>query len=337
MKDHPSGWTEAVIINPWDTTTLLQRVAMVPGDMTELPPDLPSDAVVVRIPLEKAVVESTVHVGLIEEFGGDEAIAGVSDVDYIKSPAIREKLRNGQMVNCGGWMSPDIERIIKLSPDAILISPYQNGGSYGHLTDLQIPVLYFADYTEKNPLGRAEWIRYYGRLFGRDNKADSIFNAVAYNYNYYKEESLKDAELNGRKSVIMDIPAMGTWYVPPGGTTNSNFIEDAGAANPFQYLKGDQFVGIAAEKALFEASDADVWIIRLNSASPLTMDQLKKDFSSAPQFKAYKEGNVWACNTNDSFYFEETPFHPEKLMEDLYHILHTPNPSDSLNYFNRLK
>ena len=71
------------------------------------------------------------------------------------------------IVDCGSSMAPDIERIIALKPEAILVSPFENSGGYGKLDKLHIPLIEAADYMESSPLGRAEWMKFYGMLFGR--------------------------------------------------------------------------------------------------------------------------------------------------------------------------
>lgn len=337
LYNHPEGWWEAQITNPWDTATLLQSLALVPHttNVTEL--NLPDNLTLIRIPLKKTLVTSTVHVGIIEEFGKEDAIAGITDEDYIKSPKIKAKLDNSEIFVCGSWMSPDIEKIIKLSPDAILLSPYQNGGNYGNITELGIPIIYVADYMENTPLGRAEWLKYYGLLYGKEKLTDSIFKATEEKYFNLKNLCKKESDKKGKKKIIMDLPYSGTWQVPSGGSTNDYFIQDVSGINPFSSLSGNPFARITPEKGFYDAQDADVWIIRQNSIKTLSLKQLEKDFPFAPKFKAYQKGNVWACNTNESHYFEDTPFHPEKIMEDLYRILYLQDPPDSLNYFNRLK
>ena len=75
-------------------------------------------------------------------------------------------------------MNPDMERIIDLHPDAILLSPFENSGGYGRIEKLNIPIIECADYMETSALGRAEWMRFYGLLFGAAPQADSLFAEV---------------------------------------------------------------------------------------------------------------------------------------------------------------
>lgn len=330
------GWTEARLVNPWNRNAELQELALVPRETDPEVLDIPESHTVVRIPLKKSLVTTTVLIGLLEELGTSGNIAGVSDVPYVKSKDILEKLKSGEIVNCGAWMAPDIERIVKLNPDAILLSPYQDGGNYGHLTDLHLPIVYTADYMEDSPLGRAEWMKFYGMLYGADNAADSLFNKVEADYRRLACLADSLARSEGRPAVMIDTPYMGLWYAHGRGSANDTFIRDAGGSNPFTDVVEGTTVGLSPEKYFMEAHDADVWIQRYASPVPLTLARLKADNPMYPRFKAYKNGNVWGCNTDTSLFYEETPFHPEYLLSDLVDILHPGHMKVQPRYFKRV-
>ena len=150
-----------------------------------LPADLP-EGTLVRTPLSKAVVYSSVHCGLLDQIGALESIGGVCDLKYIKLPEVQDGCRTGSIADVGNGMNPDMEKIIDLHPDAIMLSPFENSGGYGRVEKLDIPIIECADYMETSALGRAEWMRFYGLLFGEAQKADSLFAEVEKNYNELK-------------------------------------------------------------------------------------------------------------------------------------------------------
>lgn len=97
-----------------------------------------------------------------------DRIVGVCDAQYIQIPDIQKRLRlaegaKGKIEDCGSSMSPNIERIIALKPDAIILSPYE-GQSLGRLGKLGVPIILAADYMETSSLGRAEWMRFFAWL-----------------------------------------------------------------------------------------------------------------------------------------------------------------------------
>ena len=128
-------------------------------------------------------------------------------------------------------MSPVIEKIIDIHPDAILLSPFENSGGYGKLEDLDIPLVECAEYMEVSPLARAEWMRFYGLLFGKQKKADKLFAEVDESYNDLKQEAEEAGE--GR-SVMMDKLVGSVWYVPGGRSTIGQMIKDAGGRYPWE-------------------------------------------------------------------------------------------------------
>ena len=183
LKD-AGDYTVAVVRNPWDTTKVLHTYILVPSD-TEMPSDRP-EGTVVRTPLESSLVYSSVHSSLISELGAGDAITGVCDAQYIHTQRLAERIDSGIIADCGSGMSPNIERIIELHPHAILFSPYENSGGYGKIEQLGIPLIECADYMETTPLGRAEWMKFYGMLYGRYDEAEKLFNETEHGYNSLK-------------------------------------------------------------------------------------------------------------------------------------------------------
>ena len=182
-------YAEAIVANPWKVGTLLHRYILIPkgeeGDKTvamlakrrSMGARCTTDTV--RTPVERSAVFIAPHCQLMYELGCQQAIRGVCDLNYINIPDVRKRAASAgkassgnasaqnSIVDCGSSMAPDIERIIALKPEAILVSPFENSGGYGKLDKLHIPLIEAADYMESSPLGRAEWMKFYGMLFGR--------------------------------------------------------------------------------------------------------------------------------------------------------------------------
>ena len=200
-------YTVVTIANPWKVGKALHSYVLVPRD-AELPVHLPSGTVI-RTPIERAVVFTTVHSSLLMDLGCQEKIAGVADLKYISIPWIQEQAAAGKIADCGDGMSPVIEKIIDLHPDAILLSPFENSGGYGKLEDIDIPLVECAEYMEVSPLARAEWMRFYGLLFGCREKADSLFATVDKEYNELKQRA---ARAGGGRTILMDKMTGSVWY-----------------------------------------------------------------------------------------------------------------------------
>lgn len=151
------GYISAELISPWDTTRLLNTYILVHKD-SALPNPLPQGTLV-RVPLENTLVFSSVHCSLLQELEKGDAIGGVCDSQYIYNDSLQNRLRKGTLIDAGSSLTPDMERIMAMQPEAILLSPYENSG-YDRLERTGIPIIECADYLETSPLGRAEWMRF---------------------------------------------------------------------------------------------------------------------------------------------------------------------------------
>lgn len=327
------GFTTAQVRNPWDTTKTLHTYILVP-DSTELPSPL-HEGTVVRTPLKNALIYSSVHNSLVSELGASESIGGVCDARYIHQSDLSARIASGEVVDCGIGTSPDIERIIKLSPDGIMLSPYEDSGTYGKVGQLGIPVIECADYMETSPLGRAEWMKFYGLLFDKGDEAMRMFEDTKREYLALKQ-SVQSTDT--MPSVIVDCLYGQAWYVPGANSTMGIFIKDAGGVNPFDTYRQSGSVGLSGEEVLYKASDADIWLLRYSQESDKTMAELSADNAIYPHFEALKNGRVYGCNTSSVYFYEEVPFHPQWLLSDLITIFH-PGMSEasSTRYYTKMK
>lgn len=311
------GFKKVTVRNPWDSTRILNTYILVPS-ADPLPKRLPAGTVV-RTPVSAALIYSSVHNSLVCELGAPMAIKGVCDAQYIHEQFLKKRIADGAVADCGNSMSPDIERIIELSPDAILLSPFENSGGYGKLGQLGIPIVECADYMEISPLARAEWMRFYGMLFGREEYSDILFGQTVKEYN--ELAALVDT-VSCRPKVLIDRLYGQSWYVPGAVSTMGRFIEDAGGTNPFDEYRRSGSIGLSAEEVLYKAQDADVWAIRYSQPADKSMDELGRDNAIYREFDAFKNKRVYGCNTRNVRFYEEVPFHPQWLLNDLIVLCH---------------
>lgn len=328
-----ADYTVVTIRNPWDTLKVLHTYLLADREKP-LPEHLP-EGTVVRTPLQKSVIYSSVHCSLWSELDELKGIGGVCGLEYIKLPQIQEGCRNGSIVNVGNSMNPDIERIIDLRPDAILLSPFENSGGYGRVGKLNIPIIECADYMETSALGRAEWMRLYGLLLGKEAQADSLFAGIEKEYltltQQVKSQNLK------RPTVISEMKNSSAWYIPGGNSTMGRLYQDAGADYVFASLSNSGSVPLAFETVFDRGGNADIWLIKYNQPQDKTYSELERDYAPYARFKAFQDRKVYGCNTNHVPFYEESPFHPELLLKDLIKIFHPELlPDYDFKYFSNL-
>ena len=334
----------------------------------------------VRTPVERSAVFIAPHCQLMYELGCQQAIRGVCDLNYINIPDVRkraasagkasagnasagnasagnassEKASSGNasaqnsIVDCGSSMAPDIERIIALKPEAILVSPFENSGGYGKLDKLRIPLIEAADYMESSPLGRAEWMKFYGMLFGRaknisttaagkaseaaagkaseatlpascELKADSLFAQIEKEYLDLKAEAGK---LPKGLSILTERKTGGVWYVPGGQSTIGILLKDANARYIFSDDKHSGSLPMSPEQILAKGSQVDVWAFKYFGGAPLSQVQLLQEYDGYKALAAFNRGNIYQVDTSTVPYFELTSFHPELLLREFIILAH---------------
>ena len=365
-------YVEVNIANPWKAGTLLHRYILIPkgeeGDKTvtrlalQRTSGMGCTTDTVRTPVERSAVFIAPHCQLMYELGCQQAIRGVCDLNYINIPDVRKRAASAgkaaagkassekasagnasaqnSIVDCGSSMAPDIERIIALKPEAILVSPFENSGGYGKLDKLHIPIIEAADYMESSPLGRAEWMKFYGMLFGKDKnisttaagkaseatlpascelRADSLFAQIEKEYLKLKAEAGK---LPKGLSILTERKTGNVWYVPGGQSTIGILLKDANARYIFSDDKHSGSLPMSPEQILAKGSQVDVWAFKYFGGAPLSQVQLLQEYDGYKALAAFNRGNIYQVDTSTVPYFELTSFHPELLLREFIILAH---------------
>ena len=334
------GYTEATVSNPWKPGKVLHRYVLVPKDSPNSFNQNPSTfhlqpQSLLRTPLCRSMVFTTVHCAMLQSLGCERSIAGVADLKYIKIPWVHEQVGEGKVVDVGEGMSPVIEKIIDAHPDAILLSPFENSGGYGRLEDIDMPLVECAEYMEHSPLARAEWIRFYGMLFGCEQQADSLFAVVDSSYNALKSLAARSAT---KPDVMVDKVTGSVWYVAGGRSTIGCMIADAGG----HYLWADDdhsgSLSLPFETVLERAGEADLWLFRYSADHPVTYRELLAEHPGYAQFLPFRSHQAYGCNVEQSLFYEESPFRPDYLLADFIQIIHPGSlPPSPLRYYHKLE
>lgn len=352
-EDAEYQYAEAIIANPWKAGTMLHRYILIPkgeeGDKTvamlarrhSTGARCTTDTV--RTPVERSAVFIAPHCQLMYELGCQQAIRGVCDLDYINIPDVKKRAASAgnaaagktsagnSIVDCGSSMAPDIERIIALTPEAILLSPFENSGGYGKLDKLHVPIIEAADYMESSPLGRAEWMKFYGMLFGNEEgksngisgscepKADSLFAKIEKEYLKLKAEA---AGYPKGLSILTERKTGNVWYVPGGQSTIGILLKDSNARYIFEDDQHSGSLAMSPEQILAKGKQVDVWAFKYFGGAPLSQAQLLQEYDGYKALAAFSRGNIYQVDTSTIPYFELTSFHPELLLREFIILAH---------------
>lgn len=326
------SFTVVDVKSPWKANALLHRYILV-SRTAPMPRHLP-EGTLLRTPLRRAVAFSSVHCGLLLQLGKLNHICGVCDVPFVLLPAVKEAVKQGSIKDMGSSMSPDVERLTAARPDALLVSPFENGG-YGALEKTGIPLVECADYLETSALGRAEWMRFFGLLFDCSQQTDTLFSGVEAHYLQLKEQALATS---ARPGVLFDKKDGNVWFVPGEKSTLGQLVADAGGRYLFGNNGKNGSVSLNFETVFSQAAQADVWLIKYGYSQDITYRSLSADYPSYARFKAFGSRRIYGCNTFSVPFFDEEPFHPDWLLADFIKILHPEIlPHYALCYYAPLK
>ena len=339
------GYSIATLTDPWKQGKILHTYALVPkgkaGDeiCKAFSSDNNQEVTIVRTPITRSVVFTTIHCALLYDLKAESAIKGVCDLQYISIPDVQQRAKlpisdAHHVADCGNSMSSNVEKIIDLKPEAIMVSPFENSGGYGKLDKLHIPLIEMVDYMEESSLGRAEWMKFYGMLFGREKAADSLFNEVKSNY----ERLMQKAQTARQTRFVFTERMMGNvWYVPGGHSVIGGLLRDARARYVFANDTHSGSVALSFESVLDRAGKADIWLFKYNE-HPSTLQELLKENAGYGEFKAVKTHQVFACDCTRRSYYEEVSFHPDRLLSDVIQIVHPDIAGFApMHYYQRLK
>ena len=359
--EHDGEYAEVTIANPWKEGTLLHRYILVPkgeeGNKTVARLAMQRSAGArcvtdtVRTPVENSAVFTSPHCQLLYELGCGQAIRGVCDLDYINIQDVKKRAASAgnhgsssAIADCGSSMAPDIERIIALKPEAILVSPFENSGGYGKLDKLHIPLIEVADYMEASPLGRAEWMKFYGMLFEKSDakdskteissskagifqsKADSLFAKIEKEYLNLKAAAKK---LPAGLSVLTERKTGSVWYIPGGQSTIGILLKDANARYIFSEDQHSGSLAMSPEQILAKAKNIDVWAFKYFGGKPLSRSQLLQEYAGYKSLAAFGSSRIYQVDTSCEPYFEITSFHPEVLLREFILLSH---PADNARF-----
>jgi iron complex transport system substrate-binding protein len=305
------------IRDPWDTLRQRQHYVLV-DRKRELPAGLPQDGIVIRVPVEKAVIYTSVHTAIAEELGALDRVCGICEPEYITSSVVLQRIAEGRIADLGVSTSPNVEGIIDLGTEMIIASPFENSG-YGSAEKLGIPIVEAADYMENHPLGRTEWVLFYGLLFGKREAAEQVFASTEAHYNELKALA---ARVTQRPTVLLERRYGNSWAVPAGESYIGVMHADAGADYVFRYLPGAKSVHLTFESVFDQAGDADFWFLKYDTRAPFTYALLAKEYEPYANFRPWKEHRIFACNTITSTYYDDITLHPDRVLEDLIAIYH---------------
>lgn len=331
-----AGYSIVKITKPWPgakenfTYVLQEKNGIIPESLKQY--------TTIHIPIQSIVVTSTTHIPALEMLGRESSLVGFPDTDFISSEKTRKRIDAGKVREVGKNENLNTEVLIDMQPDVIVGFGLTNSNpSLDLLQKSGLKVLFNGDWTEQSPLGKAEWIKFFGALYGLDSKANLVFKEIEKEYNATLALARKATQ---KPSVLSGSMFQDQWYVPQGESWASLFLKDAQADYLWKNTKGTGSISLPFEIVLEKAQKAAFWI------APGDFSSLKQMSDSNPhyqEFESFKNKKVYSYALNKGakggiLYFEWSPTRPDWVLKDLIKIFHPELlPNHSLFFFQKLE
>ena len=296
------------------------------------------DRKIIEVPIKKIVVTSTTHIPMVELLNEENSIIGFPYAKYISSEKTRQLVDAGKIREIGKENSLNTEVLLDLQPE--LIVGYGVSSADKSLTTLKkagINVIYNGDWLEQTPLGRAEWIKFFGVLFDKENKADSIFKVIETNYFKAKAIALKS---NKKPSILSGaIMSKDIWNLPAGESFVARFLKDANLNYLWQNSKGKGSLSLSFESVFDTGKNAEFWIAPGYFS---TKAQLLKSNQIYTEFSAFKNDKIFTPTlkkgkTGGILYYELAPTRPDLVLKDIIKITQPELlPNYLLTFFQKM-
>ena len=293
----------------------------------------------IQIPVKNIVVTSTTHIPMVELLQSENTIVGFPHGQYVSSERTRKLLDAGKIAEIGKENSLNTEILLDLQPE--LVVGYSVTSPDKSLTTLQkagINVIYNGDWLEETPLGKAEWIKFFGVLFDKEKQADSIFKAIETNYVNAKKSAL----LGLQKPTVLSgaIMSKDIWNLPAGESFVAQFLKDANLTYLWKDTKGKGSLSLSFESVFDKGANADIWIAPGYFTSK---KQLLESNALYAKFKAFQDDNIYTPTTKKGksggvLYYELATTRPDLVLKDLIKITNPALlPDYELVFFEKMK
>lgn len=314
------GYSIVKVLNPWPKAE--KPFTYILKNENGIVPDSLRNYTTINVPVKKLVVTSTTIIPFLEMLKSEDKLIGFPHTDYISSPKTRTLINNDQVRDVGQNESLNIELLFDMQPDAIVTFGVDNTNKMvDKLTKNGLKVLFQGDWMEQSPLGKAEWIKFYATLLGKEKEGTDIFNDIEKNYTDALT-LVKDTKAS--QTVLYGSMYKDQWFVARGNSWIAQFLNDAKANYLWKDLPGMGSEPLSFESVFDKAEHADIWI---TNGSIMTLSQLLEENHHYQKFDAYQKSEVYTFEsqkgeTGGTVYYETAPSRPDLVLKDYIKIFH---------------
>jgi iron complex transport system substrate-binding protein len=318
--ENKKGFSIITVKNPWPNAT--KTYTYILQEKNGIIPDSLKQNITIQVPVKSIVVTSTTHLPSIEMLEEEKTLVGFPNLNYVSSDKIRALIDAKKIREVGNNQSLNTEVLLDLQSEIIIGYGIDNNNpTLDNLEKSGLKVLLNGDWNEETPLGKAEWIKFFGALYGKQKQAAALFSEIENEYNKTIEIAKKALS---KPSVLCGDMYQDRWNLPKGTSWGSLILKDANANYLWGETSGTGSLQLSFETVFEKANQANFWI---TSGQFSTLSEMKTANPHYAQFDAFKNKNVYSFagkkgKTGGILYYELAPNRPDIVLKDLVKILH---------------
>ena len=330
------GYSVVKVKNPWPKAT--KTYTYILKEKNGIVPDSLKQNLIIPVPIKTIVVTSTTHIPSLELLDEVNTLIGFPHCDYISSEKVRARIDTGNIKELGNNQDLNTEVLLDLQPNVIIGYGIDNKNpTLDNLQKSGLKVMLNGDWNEENALGKAEWIKFFGALYGKQKQATALFTKIEKDF----LKTIKIAKMaKTTPSILAGDMFEDRWYLPRGTSWGSLLLKQANGNYLWQETSGTGSLSLSFETVFEKAKNADVWITSGQFSSLKEMTNANPHYA---EFNAFKNKNVYSFSgkkgkTGGILYYELAPNRPDLVLKDLVKILHPELlPSYEPFFFEKLK
>jgi len=339
--EYDAGYKVLRILSPWRGAKAGPTYVLVPRGAPA--PKTQWNEVVIRTPVRRMVMTSTVYIPYLSLLGLEDTLVGVTHGSLISTPSIAKRYAEGKIAEIGNSSTGmtetlNMERLISLQPDLIMVYGGGDPATDFHfrLDEVGLPCVINSEYMESTPLGEAEWLKFAAAFFEKDAEAEQIVAGIA---SRYEQETAKARSVKVRPTVFAGMDYRGVWYMPGGGSYVAKMLADAGARYLWDDDQSQGDMTLTLEAVMFSARQADFWLDPFFGKS---LAELAAFDNRYRLLRAFQERHIYnndlrlnPAGGND--FWENGKMQPDVVLADYIHIFHPEiEPGHKFVYYHQV-
>ena len=278
----------------------------------------------------KVATNAATHVGMLVALDARNNIGAVSMGKYLHDPTLKKRFDKGRLLELGGTSIP-FESLLKQHINLWVSAGMEplDQANEERFKALGIQWIPNYDWREEHPLGKAEWILFFGAITNHFDEAVAQFDVICKRYHAY--EALPKG--NQCKKILVGNFAGDFWYTPLQQSFQARFFSQVDFCTFSMNYKGTGSMAVGAERIYQEAEACELW---LNPGFP-TKQAILNAFPKANQLRPFNQGSIFCYSHDLNKFWEQSALKPDIVLRDLIRIKQGNTAKSKLYFYQEVK